>query len=356
MNYKILVINPGSTSTKIALYEDGTPVSTANIAHSAEELSKYKAIFDQLELRGQLVLNHLAQIGVPLHELSAVVGRGGCLPPMQSGAYEVSEDMIDVLHFRPSRQHASNLGAPLAYNIAKPLGIPAYIYDPVSVDEMIPLVRITGIKEIERFGQGHNLNMRAAALKMAQKAQRSYKELNIIVAHLGGGITLSLHSRGRIIDMISDDQGPFAPERAGGLPLFQFLDFVNNSGLTTPAIKKILQGGSGLLSHFGTTDVRAVEGMIAQEDERAALVYEAMALSVAKSIAALATDVNGQIDYIVLTGGVAQSALFTGHIAKRVSFIAPVEILPGENEMEALALGALRVLRGEEEARSFNVV
>lgn len=351
MNATILVINPGSTSTKLALYKSETVVSSANVAHSPQELSAYKTIFDQLDMRHRIVSDWLNEIGVSPRELTAVVGRGGSLPPVESGAYEVNEAMIEVLRERPFRRHASNLGAPIAYGIAQPLGIPAYIYDPVSVDEMIPLVRITGIKEIERFGQGHNLNMRAAALKMAQKAQKSYKELNIVVAHLGGGITLSLHSRGRIIDMISDDQGPFAPERAGGLPLFQFLDYLDASGLDSSAMKKVIQGGSGLLSHFGTTDVREIERRIADGNERAALVYEAMALSVAKGIAQLSVVANGEIDYIVLTGGIAQSALFTGHIAKRVKFIAPVELLPGENEMEALALGTLRVLRGEEQAK-----
>ena len=350
---KILVINPGSTSTKIAMYANKKQLWQENIEHAVEDLAPYKLVYDQLPMRLKLVQDTILQKGDQLEELQAVAARGGLLPPVSSGAYEVNEKMLDVLQHRPVNQHASNLGAGIAYKIAQPLGIKAYIYDPVTVDEMIDLVRITGLKEIKRHGQGHNLNMRAAALNYCADNQVNYQQSSLIVAHLGGGITLSLHVNGHIIDMVSDDEGPFSPERAGLLPSYKLLKTLFDSHASYPEIMKKLQRKGGLMSHFGTADTRAVQEMASGGDQNAALVLDAMALSVAQSAARLAVDVNGQIDAIVLTGGIANSESFTRKIIQRVSFIAPVTIIPGENEMEALAAGVWRVLCGQEQARIY---
>lgn len=352
---EILVINPGSTSTKIAWYCDSEKKWGENIEHDPALIKTYAVIYDQLEMRTQLVLNTIAEKGESIEQLAAVISRGGLLGRVKAGAYEVNDVMVDVLKNRPVNHHASNLGAAIALRIARSAGVKAYIYDPVTVDEMTDLVRITGLKEVVRFGQGHNLNMRAAALRLCTQLGEAYDQKNIIVAHLGGGITLSLHSKGRIIDMISDDEGAFSPERAGEMPVYRLLKVLDGKNLDYTATMKLLQRGGGLTSWFGTSDSRVVERMALQEgNAQAKLVYDAMALSVARSIAKLAVVVNGKVDHIILTGGIAYSEYFDCQITNRVSFIAPVSVLPGENEMESLALGALRVLNGEEASHQFD--
>ena len=278
---------------------------------------------------------------------------GGLLPPVQSGAYKVNEDMVYQLRYHPQNEHASNLGAIIAHSISQDLGIESYVYDPVTVDELEPIARITGLPEMERKGMGHNLNMRASAIKYAQEIDRPYDELSLIVAHLGGGITLSLHKDGRMIDMISDDEGPFSPERAGDLPGFQVIKMATSPEYDYKKMMTKVRRQGGLNAYFNTTDAREVENMIEKGDKKAALVYEALAHNVAKNIGKLAVVVSGKLDGIILTGGMAYSSILTDWIKERVNFIAPVKILAGENEMEALALGALRVIRGRESARTF---
>lgn len=350
---RILVINPGSTSTKIAVYEDEHQLWQENIEHDAASLRAYPTIYAQLPFRLPLVLKTLQAHGQKLEELSCVMSRGGLLPPLQSGAYEINDVMLDVLEHRPMNHHASNLGAAIALQIARPLGIKAYIYDPVTVDEMIDLVRITGLKQIRRHGQGHNLNMRAAALRYCRENKCCYTDKTLIVAHMGGGITLTLHAGGQIMDMISDDEGPFSPERAGLIPDFKLAKLIDTEKLSYAEVMRTLQRKGGLTSLLGTADAREVERRIAAGDEEASICYDAMALGVAQSIARLAADVNGSVDQIILTGGIAYSEFFTDKIIQRVSFIAPVTVIPGENEMQALAEGACRVLRGEERAKTY---
>jgi len=351
---QILVINPGSTSTKIAWYCDDKMKWSENLEHDPAVIKQYSVIYDQLEMRSGVVLDTIARKGERVDALSAVVSRGGLLGRVSAGAYEVNDAMVEVLRERPVNHHASNLGAAIALRIARQAGVKAYIYDPVTVDEMIDLVRITGLKEVERFGQGHNLNMRAAALRLCREKDMDYRRVNLIIAHLGGGITLSLHSQGRIIDMVSDDEGAFSPERAGEMPTYRLLSALKKMHLDDAGVMRLLQRGGGLTSWFGTSDTRAVERRALQEgDRQAKLVYDAMALSVARSIGKLAVVVDGNVDHIVLTGGIAYSQYFTGEITRRVRFIAPVTVLAGENEMEALAQGCLRVLTGEEQAHIF---
>lgn len=353
MRDQILVINPGSTSTKIALYDEQGQLWDQNIGHSLEELSHYDTILDQLPMRTALVRDCLTRKGSSPAQLKAIVSRGGPFARVHSGAYVINEAMLEKIRTDPVDQHASNLGAGIAWAIAREEDIPAYIYDAVTVDEMLPVTRITGLQEMDRHGQGHNLNMRAAALAVCKKRQIPYDSSNILVAHLGGGITLSLHENGRIVDMISDDEGPFAPERAGGLPCFQLIELCYSGKYTKKEMFKHIQRAGGLISHFGTPDSRQIEARIDAGDQQARLVYEAMALAVAKNLAKLSVVVSGQIDCIVLTGGIAYSKYFTDLIRERVEFLAPVEIIPGENEMQALYGGVMRVLRGEEAARVY---
>ncbi|NMA55237.1 MAG: butyrate kinase [Firmicutes bacterium] len=353
MPIRLLVINPGSTSTKVAVYAGDRPLFVDAVEHSQTELAKYGNINDQYPLRKKAVLAMLGTHDIKLESITAVVARGGLLPPVNSGAYRVNEDMVFQLTYHPQNEHASNLGAIIAHSIAQQLGIEAYIYDPVTVDELEPIARVTGLPEMERKGMGHNLNMRASAIRHAQQVNRPYNQLTLIVVHLGGGITLSLHKKGRMIDMISDDEGPFSPERAGGLPGFQLIKMATSPDYDYKRLMNKVRTQGGLMAYFGTTDARKVEAKVKAGDEKAALIYEALAHNVAKNIGKLAVVVAGKLDAIILTGGMAHSSLLTGWIEKRVSFIAPVVVLAGENEMEALAQGALRVLRGEEQAREF---
>ncbi|GHT79272.1 putative butyrate kinase [Spirochaetia bacterium] len=353
MNEKILVINPGSTSTKIAFFDGESQLWSISIEHPLEELSKYDTIIDQLDMRYNLVTKAVREQGNELSELALVVSRGGPFARVESGAYEINEDMLDTMKNHPIDQHASNLGMAIAYSIAKSQGIKAYIYDAVTMDEMIPLVRIVGLKGMARRGLGHNLNMRAAAQKLCRNKGWNYYEKNLLVAHLGGGITFSLHSNGKTIDMISDDEGAFSPERAGGLPGFQLIDLCFDQGLNKKEVFRSIQRKGGLISLLGTADTREVQKRIQAGDKEAELVYEAMALHVAKNLAKLSVVVNGKIDAIILTGGIAHSEYFTSMVKKRVEFLGSVEILPGENEMDALAKGALRVLHGEETAHIY---
>lgn len=353
---RLLILNPGSTSTKIAVYEDEKQLFVEVLPHSVHEISKYEKIIDQYDLRKDAIFSTLEKYGVEVDSLTGIISRGGLLPPIETGAYEINEDMVWQLRNAPQNEHASNLGAVIAYEISKEKGIPSYIYDGVTVDEMIPLTKIAGLPGMRRKALGHNLNMRAAAMKYAKENKINYNEITLAIAHLGGGISISLHDKGKIIDFVSDEEGPFSPERTGGLPIFQLIDMATSGAYDKKAMMKIVKTKGGLMGYLGTTDSREVEKMIEAGDEKAKLVYEAMALNVAKHIAQLSVVVDGKLDAIILTGGIAYSKMFTNMIIKRISFIAPVIVYAGENEMQSLALGGLRVLRGEEQAKKFTKV
>ena len=352
-NEKILVINPGSTSTKIAVYQADEQVWIESISHSLEELKAYATIYDQLEMRKELILANLVKHGDALDSFGAIVGHGGALPPVKAGAYEVNEKMVDTLKNHPVDQHASNLGAGIAFSIANEIGVKAYIYDAITVDEMTEINKITGLKGIRVPAKGHNLNTRAAALKLCAQKEIDYNKSTLIVTHLGGGITVNLHSNGQIVDFYNDEIGTFAPERAGGLPTYALVDMCYSGEFTKEEMMKNLQRRGGMISYLGTADMREVEKMIEEGNEEASLLFDAMALNTAKTIARIAPSVDGRVDYIILTGGLAYSQKFVDAIKKHVGFLAPIEVLPGENEMKALAEGVLRVLRGEEVARIY---
>lgn len=353
---RLLILNPGSTSTKIAVFEDETPLFTESIVHTPEELAPFDHVADQYAFRKDLVVRTLLNHGVALDTLTGVVSRGGLLTPIEAGAYEVNDDMVWQLKNRPQNEHASNVGAMIARAISVELGIPAYIYDGITVDELTPINKLTGLPLLRRKGMGHNLNTRAAALRYAREQGKAYQDVTVIVAHLGGGISVNLHHNGRIEDFISDEEGPFSPERSGGLPMFDVIKLCFSGEYDYHSMMKLVKRQGGLMAHLGTTDSREVERRIEAGDEHAKLVYDAMALNVAKNIAKCAPGVCGKVDAILLTGGIAYSRYFTNAVRRRVEFIAPVTVYPGEDEMLSLALGGLRVLRGQERAKTFHKV
>jgi butyrate kinase len=350
---KILVINPGSTSTKIAVYNDHVQEMVTNIEHPVEVINKFSDTISQYKMREETILNYLKENGYTIKDFTAVTGRGGMVPKCKSGAYIVNDVMVDRLKNNPVMEHASNLGAILAYEIAKTISVNAYIYDSVRVDEFDEISRISGMPEIPRTSTSHVLNQRAMAMKVAQNYIRKYEDCNFIVAHLGGGISLGVHKKGKLIDIISDDEGPFSPEASGRVPCKSLVKLCFSGKYDNRTVQKMIRGNGGLKAYLNTADAREIEKMVKNGDKKAKLIYEAMAYQVAKGIGELSTVLEGDIDYIIITGGIAYSKMFTNWIEKRVKFIAPIEIMPGENEMESLALGTLRVLRGEEKAKEY---
>lgn len=354
MSYTILSINPGSTSTKIAVYEDEREVYCETIDHPDSEIAAFDAITDQFGYRRDLIQNKLGEAGYDLSKFAAVVGRGGLLPPVHAGGYLVNQTMKNRLTDGSLLPHASNLGALIADALAAPLGIPAYIYDSVASDELNDIARITGVPEIIRQSFTHVLNTKAMARKVAAKAGKRYEEMNFVVAHIGGGVSVNAHEKGRIVDVITDDGGPFSPERAGSIPLSYIVEMCYSGKYDKKTLSKKLRGMGGLKAHLGTSDCREVEKRIAEGDQKAKAVYEAMAYQISKGIGEMSPVLKGDIDAIILTGGAANSKMLTSLIADRVKFIAPVEVVPGENEMESLSYGALRILKGEETPREYN--
>ncbi|MCI1902855.1 MAG: butyrate kinase [Enterococcaceae bacterium] len=348
MTYKILAINPGSTSTKIAVFADEELLFSANVTHSDQDLEKYPRISDQFAMRKKYVLHALAAHKIPLKSLSAIVGRGGQLVNIHGGGYLVTEAMKKRLGDPATVEHASNLGALIAAAIAEPLGIPAYIYDAVGADEMEPIAKVTGFPEIVRESFCHVLNSKAMARKAALQLGKTYQTADFIVAHLGGGISISAHQHGRIIDVITADGGPFSPERSGSLPLHYLADMCFSGKYSSGEIKQKISGNGGVKAYFGTADLRKIEQLIETGDQKAQLVFDALAYQVAKGIGELSPVLKGKIDAIILTGGAAYSKRLVDKIERSVHFLAPVTVLPGENELESLAQGALRILRGEE--------
>ncbi len=343
---RILVINPGSTSTKVAVYEDETPLLSKTLIHTPEELRRCRRIAEQYDLRRTAVLACLSEAGLGPEDLDAVVGRGGMLRSVPSGTYLVNERMLTDAWDMVEREHAANLGAPLAREIA-PAGIPAYIVDPISVDEFEPLARIAGLPDFERRSLSHALNLKASARQAAGLLGKDYAAINLVVAHMGGGISVSAHDHGRMVDVNQalDGTGPFSPERAGGLPVGDVMRLAYSGKYTYEEMFALISRRGGLLAHLGTNDARVVEQRIANGDAHAELVYRAMAYQIAKEIGLMATVLKGDVQATVLTGGLAFSEVLVPWIRERVEWIAPVLVLPGHEEMLAMARGALRVLR-----------
>jgi len=349
-DYRILVINPGSTSTKVALFSNGQLLFEKKIEHSSKELVNFDKIIDQYHFRQDIILGFLQEKGIKLSALSAVVGRGGLLEPIASGTYRINKKMLDDLREGIKGEHASNLGGLLAYGIAEKLSIPSYIVDPVVIDEMRSVARISGMPEIPRISILHALNQKAVARKAALDLGKNYEKVNFIVAHLGGGISVGIHCRGNVIDVNNalNGEGPFTPERSGGVPVGALVELCFSGKFSKNEIMKKVKGKGGLVAYLSTNDVREVVKMIKQGDKKAKLILEAMAYQVAKEIGAGATVLKGQIDAIILTGGIAYDNEFINMVRDRVSFLSLVMVYPGEEEMLALCEGTLRVLKGEE--------
>ena len=351
---RILAINPGATSTKFAVFEGEKLLTKKTVEHHGTELKAFPRVFDQYPYRIGLLRQELSDAGIELSTLSAVVGRGGLMKPLDGGTYQVNETMVKEMEKAERGEHASNLGSVIAYELGLQLNIPAYIVDPVSVDELEPVARISGSPWFERISMSHALNMKAVARKVAAELGKNYEDANLLVAHLGTGVSLSIHSGGRMIDIVDGkDEGPFAPDRCGSVPCSQLVKLCYSGKFSEQEVKAGLFGSGGLYAYLGTKDIREVKKMAAAGDAKATLLLEALSYQVAKSIGALATVVKGKIDRIVLTGGMAYATYFTDDIVDRVGFIAPVVIVPGEEELESLTAGALRVLRGEEQARIY---
>lgn len=354
--YKILTINPGSTSTKIAVFDNDVQVFEKTLRHSSEEIAQFKNISDQFEFRKDVIENELKAADIQLSSLDCIVGRGGLLKPIKGGTYRVTESMLEDLRVGVSGQHASNLGGIIANEFSKELYIPAFIVDPVVVDELNPIARISGLSDIERRSIFHALNQKAIARRYADEVGKKYTDLNLIIAHMGGGISVGAHEKGLVVDVANalDGEGPFSPERSGGLPVGSLVEMCYSGKYTIYDMKKKITGKGGLVSYLNTNDAREVEALIDEGDENARLIYEAMAYQIAKEIASCAAVLCGDVDAVLLTGGIAYSKSFTKMIADRVKFIADVKIYPGEDEMIALALGGLRVMRGQEEAQDYD--
>ncbi|MBB2482202.1 butyrate kinase [Bacillus sp. APMAM] len=354
-NFRILVINPGSTSTKIGIFDNEHSILEKTIRHKTEEIQQFENVIDQYEFRKQTILETLDEEGINISKLNAVCGRGGLLRPIEGGTYSVNEAMLEDLRIGYSGQHASNLGGIIAYEIAKGLNIPSFIVDPVVVDELEPLARISGFSLIERKSIFHALNQKSVARKVAKQLGKNYDQLNLIVVHMGGGITVGAHRNGRVIDVNNGlhGEGPFSPERAGTVPAGDLIDLCFSGEYYRNELTKKLVGGGGLVGYLATNDAVKVEQMIADGDEYAKLIYDAMAYQVAKEIGAASAVLMGKVDGIVLTGGLAYGKSFVQSISEYVSWIADVIIYPGENELQALAEGAYRVLNGEETAKDY---
>ena len=333
---KLLIINPGSTSTKISIFENGVERYKKSLSHPASEVARYARAADQAPFRQKAVEEFLAEIDYDLSGLTAIVARGGSLPPIHTGAYVVNDEMIDVLRNRPIGQHASTTAAIIALDMAKRLHIPAYIYDGNTADEMEPVSRISGCPLVPRLSMGHILNTKAVGRMYAQRLGRKYEELNLIMVHLGGGISIGLHKRGVIADIMTDEEGTFSPERAGGLPSIGWARVCCSGEYTFEELSAMVRGKGGLTAYLGTNDVREVEAKVRAGDKKAALIYEAMIYQTAKCIGGLAAAADGEIDGVVLTGGIANSELLVEKLRRKVRFIAPVAVIPGEFEMEAL--------------------
>ncbi|MDX8364304.1 butyrate kinase [Cytobacillus sp. IB215665] len=353
--YRILVINPGSTSTKIGVFDNELSIFEKTIRHDSKIINSYEAIIDQYEFRKNTILETLHHEGINISKLDAVCGRGGLLRPIEGGTYRVNEAMLADLRIGYAGQHASNLGGIIAHEIAGGLNIPAFIVDPVVVDEMDSIAKVSGFPLIERKSIFHALNQKAVARRVAKDLGKRYEECNLIVTHMGGGITVGAHKQGRVVDVNNGlhGDGPFSPERAGTVPAGDLVTLCYSGDYYRDEVMKKLVGNGGLVGYLGTNDAVAVEKMITKGDENAQLVYEAMAYQIAKEIGAASAVLSGKIDAIILTGGLAYGKEFVKHISTRVNWVADVIVLPGENELQALTEGALRVLRNDEDEKIY---
>ena len=352
MSYKSLIINPGSTSTKIGVFEDETLLFEETLRHSTEEIAQYDSIVAQKDFRKDVIAKVLAENNFDIKTLDVVVGRGGLLKPIPGGTYTVTDELVKDLVEAKRGEHASNLGGILAKDFADELGIPAYIVDPVVVDELQDVARLSGHPELPRTSIFHALNQKAVAKRYAKEVGKKYEDLNLIVVHMGGGVSVGAHENGRVVDVFNalDGDGAFSPERAGAVPSGALIRMCFSGKYTEKEVYKKIVGNGGFNAYLGTNDMRNVEKMVNDGDDHAKEVREAFIMQVAKDIGSMAAVLNGKVDQIIMTGGIAYNKSVTDGLKERIGFIAPITVYPGEDELLALAQGALRVLNGEEQA------
>ena len=349
---KSLIINPGSTSTKIGIFEDETLLFDETLRHPTEEIAKYASIIDQKDFRKKIITDFLKEKDFDLSSLDFVVGRGGLLKPIPSGTYEVTDALLEDLKIGVQGQHASNLGGILAREIADEYHIPSYIVDPVVVDEMEPYTRLSGVPELPRISIFHALNQKAVARRYAKECGRNYEDLNLIVVHLGGGVSVAPHKNGKCIDSVNalDGDGAFSPERAGGVPNGALIKLCFSGKYTEKEVYKKVVGNGGFNAYLNCNDFREIVKMIENGNEQAALVRDAFIYQLSKDIGAAACTLCGKVDQIIVTGGIAYNASVIDALKEHCEWIAPFTVYPGEDELLALAQGGLRVMRGEERA------
>ena len=355
MAYKLLIINPGSTSTKIGVYENEKEIFVETLRHSSDEIAKYDSIFEQKEFRKSVIMSVLKENNFDVNTLDAVVGRGGMLKPIPGGTYEVNDALLNDLKVGVQGEHASNLGGILANEISKEVGGRAFIVDPVVVDELEPVARISGVPELPRKSKFHALNQKAVAKKFGKESKIGYENLNLIVVHMGGGVSVGAHKNGKVIDVNNalDCDGPFSPERSGSVPVGDLIKMCFSGEYTQKEVYKKIVGKGGYVAYLNTNDARDVLREKAEGNKFAELIYNAFIYQVAKSIGEMATVLKGKVDSIILTGGIAYSPIVVSDIKERVEWISNVAVYPGEDELLALAQGAIRVLNEEEEVKVY---
>lgn len=355
MSYKLLIINPGSTSTKIGVYEDEKELMEETLRHSTEEIAKYPTIYDQRNFRKEVILNVLKENNFDINEFDAVVGRGGMLKPIIGGTYAVTDSLLEDLKVGVQGQHASNLGGIIANEIGSEIGKPAFIVDPVVVDELGELARFSGMPEIPRRSIFHALNQKAVAKRFGKESGKGYENLNLIVVHMGGGVSVGAHKNGKVIDVNNalDGDGAFSPERAGGVPAGDLVKLCFSGKYTEKEVYSKLVGNGGLNAYANTNDMRDILKMMENGDKKAETLFNAFIYQVCKDVGAMSTVLEGKVDKIILTGGISYSPVVVAAITKKVEWIADIKVYPGEDELLALAQGAIRVLSGEEKAREY---
>lgn len=355
MAIKSLIINPGSTSTKIGIFEDEELKMDETLRHSTEEIAKYDSIIDQKDFRKNIILDFLKEKNIDVNTFNVIVGRGGLLKPIEGGTYEVTDAVVKDLEIGVQGQHASNLGGILAREIADQIGVKAYIVDPVVVDELSDVARVSGMPDVQRTSIFHPLNQKAVARRYAKSVGKKYQDLNLVVAHLGGGVSVGAHDHGRIVDVYSafEGDGAMSPERCGGLPTGALIRLCYSGKFSEKEMLKKATGAGGFNAYLGTNDAREVMKKIDAGDEKARLVMDAFIFQVCKDIGAQATVLKGKVDQIIITGGIAYNERITSAMKERIGFIAPVTVYPGEDELLALAQGAIRVMNGEEQAKVY---
>ena len=347
MSVKSLIINPGSTSTKIGVFEDETLLFEETLRHSTEEISKYATIFDQKDFRKNIIIDLLKSKEFDVKSLGMVVGRGGMLKPIPGGTYACTDALVKDLEVGVSGQHASNLGGILAREIADEIGVPSFIVDPVVVDELMPIARYSGVPELPRVSIFHALNQKAVAKRYAKETGKKYEDLNLIVVHMGGGVSVGPHKNGKVIDIFNalDGDGAFSPERSGAVPVGALVKMCFSGEYTQAEVYKKLVGNGGFNAYVGTNDMRDVEKMVNEGNEKAAEVRDAFILQMSKNIGAMATVLEGKVDQIIVTGGIAYDKYVVAKLKERCEWIAPFTVYPGEDELLALVQGGLKIGR-----------